>query len=66
MRRRYLKLFTSIKARATIEGYGFSVIHFEQAFAALKRRFGAPHQIVGAQIEKIFTGYQSFCVSVDI
>ena len=46
---RYLKLFTSLKARATIEGYGFSVIHFEQAFAALKRRFGAPHQIVGAQ-----------------
>ena len=53
MRMRYLKLFTSGKARATIEGYGFSGVHFDQAFAALKRRFGAPHLIVGAQIEKI-------------
>ena len=53
MRMRYLKHFTTGKARATIEGYGFSGIHFEQAFAAIKRRFGAPHLIVGAQIEKI-------------
>ena len=50
---RYLKHFTTGKARATIEGDGFSGIHFEQAFAAIKRRFGAPHLIVGAQIEKI-------------
>ena len=55
MRTRYLKLFTTGIARATIEGYGFSGIHFEQAFAAITRRFGAPHSIVGAQIEKILT-----------
>ena len=53
MRRRYSKLFTTGKARATVEGYGFSGIHLEQAFAALRRRFGAPHLTAGAQIGKI-------------
>ena len=50
---RYLKLFTAGKAKATIEGFGFGGNFFEQAFAALQRRFGSPHLVVGAQIDKM-------------
>ena len=50
---RYLKLFTSGKAKATIDGFGYLGVHFDQAFASLQKRFGAPHIIVGAQIEKL-------------
>ena len=52
-RMRYLKLFTSGKAKATIDGFGYLGVHFDQAFASLQKRFGAPHIIVGAQIEKL-------------
>ena len=50
---RYLKLFTAGKAKATIEGFGFGGNFFEHAFAALQRRFGSPHLVVGAQIDKM-------------
>ena len=50
---RYLKLCTTGKARSTIEGYGYSGVYFDQAFAALQRRFGSPHLVVSAQIEKM-------------
>ena len=52
-RMRYLKLFTSGKAKATIVGFGYLGVHFDQAIASLQKRFGAPHIIVGAQIEKL-------------
>ena len=52
-RMRYLKLFTSGKAKATIDGFGYLGVHFDQAFASLQKRFGAPHIIVAAQIEKL-------------
>ena len=52
-RMRYLKLFTSGKAKATIDGFGYLGVHSDQAFASLQKRFGAPHIIVGAQIEKL-------------
>ena len=50
---RYLKFFTSGKAKATIDGFGYLGVHFDQAFASFQKRFGAPHIIVGAQIEKL-------------
>ena len=50
---RYLKLFTAGIAKATIEGFGFGGSCFEQAFAALQRRFGSPHLVVGAEIDKM-------------
>ena len=49
---RYLKLFTSGKAKATIDVFVYLGVHFDQAFASLQKRFGAPHNIVWAQIEK--------------
>ena len=60
---RYLKLF-----KATIEGFGFVGNFFEQAFAALQRRFGSPHLVVSAQIdfvsvllsEQYFSDLQSY------
>ena len=52
-RMRYLKLFTSGKAKATINGFGYLGVHFDQAFTSLQKRFGAPHIIVWAQIEKL-------------
>ena len=52
-RMRYLKLFTSGKAKATIDGFGYLGVHFDQAFSSLQKRFGDPHIIVGAQIEKL-------------
>ena len=48
-----LKLFTPGKAKATIDGFGYLGVHFDQAFASLQKRFGAPHIIVRAQIEKL-------------
>ena len=50
---RYLKLFTSGKAKATIDGFGYLGVHFDQAFASLQKRVGAPNIIVGTQIEKL-------------
>ena len=50
---RYLKLFTSGKAKATIDGFGYLGVQFDQAFASLPKKFGAPHVNVGAQIEKL-------------
>ena len=47
----YLMLFTAGKAKAKIEGVGGSF--FEQAVAALQRRFGSPHLVVGAQVDKM-------------
>ena len=52
-RMRYLKLFTSGKAKATIDGFGYLGVHFDQTIASLHKRFGAPYIIVGAQIEKL-------------
>ena len=52
-RLRYVKLFTSGKTKATIDGFGYLGVHFDQAFASLQQRFGAPHIIVGAQLEKL-------------
>ena len=49
----YLKLFTAGKAKATKEIFGFGGNFFEQAFAALQRRFRLSHLVVGAQIDKI-------------
>ena len=50
---RHLKLFTAGKAKATKEGFCFGGNFFEQAFAALQRRFGSPHLVVGPQVDKM-------------
>ena len=52
-RMRYMKFFASGKAKATIDGFGYLGVRFVQAFASLQKKFGAPHIIIGAQIEKL-------------
>ena len=50
---RYLKFFTAGEVGVTTEGFGFGGSFFEQASAVLQRRFGSPHLVVGAQIDKM-------------
>ena len=52
-RMRYLKLSTSGKAKGTLDECRYLGVHFNEAFALLQKRFGAPRFIVGAQIEKL-------------
>ena len=51
-RMRYLKHSTSGEANGTVDGFGYLGFHFDRAFASLQK-VGAPHIIVGAQIEKL-------------
>ena len=51
----YLKTLVTIKAKTAIAEFNYSGVMYEDALATLQRKFGKPHAIVGAHLDKLST-----------
>ena len=49
----YLKTLVVGKAKSAIAEYNYSGLLFEEALATLQRKFGQPHAVVGAHLDKL-------------
>ena len=50
---KYLKTHVKDKAKSTIAEYGYSGVLYKDALATLQRKFGQPHVVVGAHLDKL-------------
>ena len=51
----YLKTLVTGKAKTAIAEFGYSSVMYKDARATLQRKFGQPHAIVGAHLDKLKT-----------
>ena len=51
----YLKTLVTGKAKTAIAEFSYSGVMYEDALAILQRKFGKPHAIVGARLDKLST-----------
>ena len=50
---KYLKTHVKDKAKSAIAEYGYSGVLYKDALATLQRKFGQPHVVVGAHLDKL-------------